>query len=56
MADALRGIGKRALALVVLLAALYLLLKVFVGFVSSIVWLLLVVVALVAVVWAVRTL
>ncbi len=56
MANALSQLGRKALAVAVLVAAAYLLFKLVVGFVASIVWILVAVVAVVAVIWAVRTL
>ena len=52
MKDSLKELGTKALALVVLLAAGYILLKVVIGIVAGIVWVLLGVVALLAVLWA----
>ena len=51
-----RGLGKRLLAALVLLVAAWLALKVVVGFVTAIAWTAAVVVALIAVIWAIRTL
>ena len=48
--------GKKALALGVLLLAAYLLFKVVLGFVTTIAWIAVVVLGLIAVVWAIRTL
>ena len=48
--------GKKILAVGVLLVAAYILFKIVIGFVMGIVWIAMVVLALVAVVWAVRTL
>jgi hypothetical protein len=52
MKDSLKEFGTKALALVVLLFAAYLLFKVVLGVVSAIVWTLIGIVALVAVIWA----
>jgi hypothetical protein len=48
--------GKKILAVGVLLVAAYVLFKIVLGFVMGLVWIAVVVLALVAVVWAVRTL
>lgn len=50
------SIGARLLALVVLLAVGYLLLKVVIGLVMTVVWIALAAVAVVAVIWALRIL
>ena len=49
-------LGRKAIALVVLLIAAYVLFKLVIGFVAAIAWVLVVVVALVAVIWAIRVL
>jgi hypothetical protein len=51
MAESAKALGTKALALVVLLLAAYILFKVVLGVISAIVWTLLVVVALVAAIW-----
>ena len=56
MSEVASNAGKKALALGVLLLAAYVLFKVVLGFVTTIAWIAVVVLALVAVVWAVRTL
>ncbi len=50
------SLGKRALAVVVLLVAAWLLLKVIVGFVTAIAATVAVVIAVIAVIWAIRVL
>ncbi len=50
------SLGARALAVIVLLVATWFLLKVVIGFVAGIAWLIVVVLAIVAVIWAWRTL
>jgi hypothetical protein len=50
------SLGKRALAVLVLLVAAWLLLKVVIGFVTAIATTLAVVVAVIAVIWAIRIL
>ena len=50
------NVGRKALAVLVLIAAAYLLFKVAIGFVMGIVWVLIAVVAVVAVIWAMRVL
>lgn len=49
-------LGRRALALVVLLAAAYVLFKVVIGVIAGVVWLIVIVMAVVGVLWAVQTL
>ena len=56
MADSLKEFGTKALALLVLLLAAFLLFKVVLGIVSALAWTLIGVVALVAVIWAVSRL
>jgi len=48
--------GKKLLALGVLLVAAYILFKVVIGFVAAVAWIAVVVLAIVAVVWAIRVL
>jgi hypothetical protein len=48
--------GKKLLAVAVLIAAAYVLFKLVLGFVTAVAWIAVVVLALVAVVWAVRVL
>ena len=50
------NVGRKALAVLVLIAAAYLLFKIVIGFVMGIVWVLIAVVAVVAVIWAMRVL
>ena len=56
MGDLASRAGRKALAVAVLVLAAYLLFKVVVGFVASIVWIGVVIVAVVAIVWALRVL
>jgi hypothetical protein len=56
MSEALAQIGRKALALAVLLVAAYLLFKVVIGVVTAVAWVIVVVLAIVAVIWAVATL
>lgn len=56
MRERLSDIGKQALALVVLLVAAWLLLKVVIGVVTTIAWIVVAVMAVVAVIWAVGVL
>lgn len=52
MAQSLKDFGTKALALLVLLLAAFILFKVVLGVVSALVWTVLGIVALVAVIWA----
>lgn len=56
MAERASGLGSKLLAVVILLGVAWLLFKVVIGFVAGIAWLLVAVLAVVAVLWAVRTL
>ena len=56
MGDAVADVGKKGLALVVLLGAAYLLFKVVLGFVATIAWIAIAILAVIAVVWAIRVL
>jgi hypothetical protein len=56
MGELAANIGKKALAVGVLLLVAYLLFKVVLGFVTTIAWIAVVVLGLIAVVWAIRTL
>jgi hypothetical protein len=56
MRDALATLGKKALAVAILVGVAYLLFKLVVGLVSTLVWFLVAVIAVLAVFWAVRTL
>jgi hypothetical protein len=50
------SLAKRALAVVILAVAAYLLLKVIIGFVAAVAWIVVVVVAIVGILWALNTL
>jgi hypothetical protein len=56
MSELASNAARKAMALVVLLAAAYLLFKLVLGFVTAVVWIAVVVLAVVAVIWAIRTL
>lgn len=56
MSEALADIGRKGLALAVLLVAAWLLLKVVIGVVATIAWIVVAVIAVVAVIWAVGVL
>jgi predicted membrane protein len=56
MKAAASDLGKRVLAALVLILAAYILFKVVMGIVAGILWILLVVVAMFAIVWAARIL
>jgi len=56
MGELARDTGRKALALGILLLAAWVLFKVVLGFVTTIAWISVVVVAVVAVVWALRVL
>lgn len=56
MSEAVSGLGKKLLAAAVLVVAAYLVFKLVIGLVASVVWFLVAVVAVLAVIWAVRTL
>jgi hypothetical protein len=56
MGEAVSEVGKKALAIGVLLVAAYVLFKVVLGVVAAIAWFVVVVLAIVAVVWAIRVL
>jgi hypothetical protein len=49
-------IGRKALAVLVLVVAAYILFKVVLGFVAAVAWIAVVVLAVIAVVWALRVL
>lgn len=49
-------IGRKALAVLVLVIAAYILFKVVLGFVAAVAWIVVVVLAVIAVVWALRVL
>jgi hypothetical protein len=52
MAESMKDLGKKGLALLILLGAAFLLFKLVLGAVSAIIWTLVVIAALVAGVWA----
>ena len=56
MAQAASAVGRKALAVLILIAAAYLLFKVVIGFVMGIVWVIIAVVAIVGVIWALSAL
>lgn len=56
MSEALADIGKKGLALAVLLVAAWLLFKVVIGVVAAVAWIVVAVLAVVAVIWAVGVL
>ena len=56
MAETAKAGGKKLLAILVLLIAAYILFKVVLGFVAAVAWIAVVVLAIVAVVWAIRVL
>jgi hypothetical protein len=56
MGETMATIGRKTVALIVLLAVAWLLLKVVIGVVTAVAWVGVVIVALVAVVWALRVL
>lgn len=56
MSAAISNAGKKLLALLVLLVAAWILFKVVIGVVTAVAWIAVVVLALVAVVWAIRVL
>jgi hypothetical protein len=56
MGETLATIGRKTVAVAVLLAAAWLLLKVVIGVVATVAWIGVVIVAIVAVVWALRVL
>ena len=56
MGEALSQAGRKLLAVVVLLVAAYVLFKVILGFVTAVAWIAVLVLAVVAVVWALRVL
>ncbi len=49
-------LGRRALALVILLAAAWILFKLVIGVVAAVAWVVVAVVAVVAIIWAIRVL
>ena len=56
MAEAAKGAGMKLLAIVVLLIAAWVLLKIVIGIVAGVAWVIVAVLAVVAVVWALRVL
>jgi hypothetical protein len=56
MAERATDLGKKAVALVVLLLAAWVLFKVVIGVVAAVAWIAVVVIAIMAVVWALRVL
>ena len=56
MGQVASDIGRKALAVLVLILAAYILFKLVLGFVMGIAWILVAVVAVIAVVWALRVL
>ena len=52
MAESLKDLGKRGLALLVLLLAAYILFKIVVGVASAVVWTLIAIAGLIAAIWA----
>jgi hypothetical protein len=56
MGEAVSEAGKKVLAVGVLILAAYLLFKVVLGFVMAVAWIFIVVVAIAAVIWALRVL
>ena len=56
MREAAGDLGRKALALLVLLVAAWILFKVAVGIVAAVFWIVVVVLAIAAIVWAIRVL
>ena len=56
MSEFARQAGRKLLAVIVLLVAAYVLFKVALGFITGLVWIVIVVVAVIAVIWATRVL
>jgi hypothetical protein len=56
MRESLEGAGKRAIALLVLLGAAFILFKVVLGIVTFVAWVVIVVIAIAAIIWAIRVL
>lgn len=56
MAQAASDIGKKLLALAILLVAAWVLLKMVIGLVMGLVWVIVAVIAVVAIIWALRVL
>jgi hypothetical protein len=56
MGEALSDIARKALAVVVLVVAAYILFKIVLGFVAAVAWIVVAIVAVLAVIWALRVL
>lgn len=56
MSNAISGLARKALAIVVLIAAAWLLLHLVIGLIASIAWIVVAVIAVAAVIWAIRVL
>ena len=56
MSETLRDIGGKALAIVILLVAGWILLKIVIGVVTAIAWIVIAVLAVIAVIWALNRL
>lgn len=56
MREAAGDIGRKALALLVLLVAAWILFKVVIGVVAALAWVIVVILAIAAIVWAIRVL
>jgi hypothetical protein len=56
MREAAGDLGRKAIALLVLLVAAYILFKVVIGVVTFLAWIIVVVLAIAAIVWAIRVL
>jgi hypothetical protein len=54
--EALSNAGRKALAVLVLVVAAYILFKMVLGFVAGLVWIVVAIVAVIAVIWALRVL
>ena len=56
MSEALANAGRKALAVVILVAAAYVLLKLVIGVVMAVAWVVIAVLAVVGIIWAIRVL
>jgi hypothetical protein len=56
MGEALSDIARKALAVLVLVVAAYILFKIVLGFVAAVAWIVVAIVAVLAVIWALRVL
>ncbi len=56
MRNAISDIGRKALAIAILLVAAWVLLKLVIGIVASVAWIVVAVLAIAAIVWAIRVL